>query len=103
QYRTVVGMYSRRDNLGSGDPIRQSFRHHIIINTPPEISRPRSSTVAPPSIMVWIWIEVSERVYIPRVYKIFHPLPLRRQKARAVRVRFGIMDINCSMTDVIIA
>src|SRR5690606_4516968 len=100
---TSVGMYSRRDNLGSADPIRQRIRHHIIINTPPEISRPRSSTVAPPSIVMWVGIQVSKRVYMPGVYKIFHPLPLRRQKARAVRVRFGIMDINCSMTDVIIA
>src|SRR5690606_24807177 len=70
--------------------------------TPTLVVGPSIGPVAPPSIIVGLFVEMPETVNEPTVDKTADPFPLHGQKAGNILVPNGIVDVDGLMTDVIV-
>ena len=74
----------------------------MIINSPSQVLGTRPRPITPPSVMMWIRVEIPEAVYKPRFRKLIHSISFFGQKPRALFIRDRIMNINRFVANVII-
>lgn len=72
---TVVGFWKYN---GPFDVFLQRLRDHIVIDTPSLVVGSGIGPVAPPGIIVWFLVEMSEGIHKTAIDKVPDPLALYR-------------------------
>ena len=100
----MIGMFNFWENYRSSHFFFQRFGDEVVIQTPAFVSCSRTSSVAPPRILVRLVIEMPETVgQIIFGHKFRHPVPFHWEKPGSVCQPNWIVNIDGLMTNVEIA
>ena len=84
--------------------ISQRFSYCDVIDAPSFVIKPYSGkTLTPPAIAVGLGVKFPKRINPPAVEKMAHPFAFFGQKATAVLISFGVMNIDFLMCNIVIA
>jgi len=103
QNRAMVGMPRFGQNHRAFQSGFQRLADQNVIDAPAFVVRARVAEIAPPRVMVRVFVEMAEAVDESFVDENVEPVALVRQKSGDVLVAFGIVDVDFLVADVVIA
>jgi hypothetical protein len=75
----------------------------MIVDTPSFVILFCVSAIAPPAIVVRLFVQKSEAVGISIVQEFREPFSFFREESRRLSVTDRVVDVDCFVTDVIVA
>src|SRR5260221_5769827 len=99
----VIAAQNFRVNRRAVHRAAQDGRHQKIVDSPPDVARPRVGKMTPPRIVAVSLREEPERIDETRIHHILKSLPLLVGESLFPAVRLGIGEIEFGVGDVQIA
>jgi len=85
------------------DVTAEVFAYEKVVDSPADVSLAGTGSLAPPSVVVWFFVELAEAVDVAVGDEFVHPSALDRQKAGDVFVFFWTGEVDGSVGCVYIA
>ena len=75
----------------------------MIVNPPTFVVVASIGAIAPPRVLMWLFVEVTKTINKTTLHKLIQPLALYRKKARYIGISYGVVNVYRLVTDVIVA
>ena len=103
-YRAMVGVDCRRNNRRIDNAVFESIAHHAVINPPTLVVGSCIGSETPPRVGIfYIFVDVAKAVGETTLDKAVNPLTLLGKKTRRLCIANGAVNINLTMTNIVVA
>ena len=98
----MIAVPCLRENEGPFNILFQRLTRHAVVNSPTFVVVPGIGSVAPPGVIVRLFVEVPEGVVKTALDEVSDPLSFNRQEARGVFVLDRVVNVNGFVADVVV-
>src|SRR5216684_1747175 len=101
--RAMIAAHDGGMDLGALHRVAQMPRHENVVDSPPDVPRPRIGEMAPPRVVPVTLGEQPEGVDEPRIHEILESLTFFIREALLAAIRFGVGQIELGMRHIEVA